>query len=458
MINNESRNNITEKKTDFFTNDNESTDKDFMDNNIRLGFNYFSEISKTIITSSSQDIFSNALLCNWDNIYGPRLQHIWTNYQENCSVETYQFCARQMLSSQILRDPLDSNIEKKFYIWHERKLALVAALFGAQSEAESTMHALIIFANFQHLNTFLFLKNFFLQNIFHIAQELKIFLSVNADKGFNSTACKLEDLLISTRSLVYSINYKLSKPFYPLPFTSSFLHNVLYNHLTQCCRTIVVGSLNIIDDINQMVQFLSVFTLDTQFLVKYATENSDIYSPNIHLQGLLKNNTNMEQIMCKVCYGSQPSALIDLDKKQCFILCPLKEYYTKMKSCIIKNLENIWNEKYVNEIYQNVFIKMTCTQSMLLTILNQIQLLIYDNNLCKNFCISFMMLLQKRALSLIKSFETALKCNHRKPISVLTLQRIEGLKLNSDFEIILSLTEIIKPGFTQLLYANSSDK
>ncbi|ESO09082.1 hypothetical protein HELRODRAFT_169022 [Helobdella robusta] len=155
-------------------------------------------------------VIQAVVLCNWDNIYGPKVRNMWViddiptrknvsfissadvanetdmiSSEDRClDWDTLSFIARQMLCSEIMKDPCDSFLENKFYDSPQKKLALAAIVFGAMSQTDMSIHSLCVVPSYNRLNEFHKWKDVCFEWLTNCVLQLRITLATNATAGF----------------------------------------------------------------------------------------------------------------------------------------------------------------------------------------------------------------------------------------------------------------------------------
>lgn len=102
-----------------------------------------SKYTKSVLTDISDSVFSAVALSTWDNILGPRLQHVW-KFPSSVAPKSdlLSHVTRQVLSCEICRDLCNSSIDYKFYNLPDRGVIIPAFIFSAKGPCGLAVHAL----------------------------------------------------------------------------------------------------------------------------------------------------------------------------------------------------------------------------------------------------------------------------------------------------------------------------
>ena len=112
--------------------------------------------SKSVLTEIPESVFCAIALSTWDNILGPRVQHVWRfpNSQGLIS-DVLSHITRQVLSCEICRDLTNSAIDYKFYNLPDRGIIVPAFIFSAKGPCGLAVHSLSLILPASELHFFL---------------------------------------------------------------------------------------------------------------------------------------------------------------------------------------------------------------------------------------------------------------------------------------------------------------
>ncbi len=134
--------------------------------------------TKSTLANSKKSIISCLVLCNWDNIMGPKVRHLWMSEEmdTNITLDTLVNIATHTLSGEIMRDPLDSNVDTKFYPMKEKGIVITSFIFGAMGLNDMSVHSLSVIVPYKELSRYLQLHDLCLSWITLYITKLRILL------------------------------------------------------------------------------------------------------------------------------------------------------------------------------------------------------------------------------------------------------------------------------------------
>ena len=136
-----------------------------------------SVFTKSTLNHSKEGFVSCLVLCNWDNIMGPKVRHLWmSESMDNVTMDTLVNIATHTLSGEICRDPLDSNIDTKFYAMKEKGIIVTSVIFGAMGLHDMTVHSLSLIVPHSQMKRYLQLHELCLSWISYFISKLRILL------------------------------------------------------------------------------------------------------------------------------------------------------------------------------------------------------------------------------------------------------------------------------------------
>ena len=136
-----------------------------------------SVFTKSTLKNSKDGLISCLVLCNWDNIMGPKVRHLWmSETMDNVTMDTLVNIATHTLSGEICRDPLDSNIDTKFYAMKEKGIIVTSVIFGAMGLHDMTVHSLSLIVPHSQMKRYLQLHELSLSWISYFIAKLRILL------------------------------------------------------------------------------------------------------------------------------------------------------------------------------------------------------------------------------------------------------------------------------------------
>lgn len=105
--------------------------------------------------------FMDAILfSHWDNILGPRLEHVWyINDRPQPHLNILRFISSQVLSGEICRELKTSRIDFKFFDIPDKGVVIPSFVFSAKRGMDLGLHALALVIPNSELSIFLQVNN-----------------------------------------------------------------------------------------------------------------------------------------------------------------------------------------------------------------------------------------------------------------------------------------------------------
>ncbi|XP_046338525.1 guanine nucleotide exchange factor C9orf72-like [Haliotis rufescens] len=419
-----------------------------------------SAFSTSKISDISQSYIDTVLLCHWDNILGPRLEHVW--YVDGCSKPhntTLRHICSQVLSGEICRDVSCSQIDYKFYDMPDKSIVVPAFIFSAQTDHGLGMHAIAFVVPNSELSIYLKHHGLILCWMTRLIGKFRIFLNRNqCDNGLNEFTLWLQNLLEMLSSLqefglptTVQLTDTAFSPAHNLE--PSFLRQAIASHLMTFGRSLVIGKLP--ERVNLVIHTLSMFNSECERAVsrRVIYPIRWPYHQDLALQGSLKSangsfNLPMREMLC--C--QYPSSIIDVQNRDIKQSPHCQEH-------IIRHYETMKNEliclhyQHSNGQDLNASVLQTADfpESIVQNLLNEISKLPAVCGVREAHIAQFMRLLQRKALSLIRYVETETNRGAVHPRGLKKLKNDFNLTLEGDFRIVLATAEKLKPGIYHLL-------
>ncbi len=136
-----------------------------------------SVFTKSVLEKSKNGLVRCVVLCNWDNIMGPKVRHLWMSEgMDSVTMDTLINIANHTLSGEICKDPLDSNIDSKFYAMRDKEIIVTSLIFGAMGLHDMTLHSLCVIVPLAEMKRYLQLHDLCLSWISYFIAKLRILL------------------------------------------------------------------------------------------------------------------------------------------------------------------------------------------------------------------------------------------------------------------------------------------
>jgi hypothetical protein len=169
--------------------------------------------STSFLPDTKWTLFESVVFSFWDNILGPKIQHVWTNKKYSYDyISMLSDISNHTLNGEICRDPNDSSIDTKFYHMNERGYIVTAFIFTAIGTTGPSIHSLALVMPQEQLETYLKYHEMCTAFLTRHLAKLRILISGVRKKCVYAMLCPLSRLhpwkIIS--SLVSSYDYMSS--------------------------------------------------------------------------------------------------------------------------------------------------------------------------------------------------------------------------------------------------------
>ncbi|XP_077004102.1 guanine nucleotide exchange factor C9orf72 homolog isoform X6 [Tamandua tetradactyla] len=249
-----------------------------------------------------------------------------------------------------------------------------------------------------------------------------------------------------------------------------FLLNAISSHLQTCGCSIVVGSSA--EKVNKVVKTLCLFLTPAERKCSRLceAESSFKYESGLFVQGLLKDSTGSFVLPFRqVMYAPYPTTHIDVDVNTVKQMPPCHEHIYNQRRYMRSELTAFWRATseedmaqdtiiYTDESFTpdlNIFQDVLHRDTLVKAFLDQIFHLRPGLSLRSTFLAQFLLVLHRKALTLIKYIEDDTQ-KGKKPFKSLRNLKIDlDLTAEGDLNIIMALAEKIKPGLHSFIFGRS---
>ncbi|XP_062904980.1 guanine nucleotide exchange factor C9orf72 homolog isoform X3 [Mobula hypostoma] len=249
-----------------------------------------------------------------------------------------------------------------------------------------------------------------------------------------------------------------------------FLHKAISSHLQTCGCSVVVGSNP--EKVNKMVRTLCLFlTPNERKCSRLANASGSFkYNSGLFVQGLLKDATGSFVLPYRqIMYAPYPTTHIDVDVNTVKQMAPCHEHIYNQQNYM--NMELVTLQKTASEevvipdtiihmdesftpnlnIFQDVMNRDTLVKSFL----DQIFQLKSGLSLRSIFLAQFLLVLHRKAQTVIKYIEDETQ-RGKKPFKSLRNLKIDlDLAVEGDLSIIMAMAEKLKPGLHSFIFGKS---
>ncbi|KAF6123367.1 C9orf72-SMCR8 complex subunit [Phyllostomus discolor] len=246
-----------------------------------------------------------------------------------------------------------------------------------------------------------------------------------------------------------------------------FLLNAISSHLQTCGCSVVVGSSA--EKVNKIVKTLCLFLTPAERKCSRLceAESSFKYESGLFVQGLLKDSTGSFVLPFRqVMYAPYPSTHIDVDVNTVKQMPPCHEHIYNQRRYMRSELTAFWRATSEEDMAQdsfiytdenftpdlNIFQDVLHRDTLVKAFLDQVFHLKPGLSLRSTFLAQFLLVLHRKALTLVKYIEDDTQ-KGKKPFKSLRNLKIDlDLTAEGDLNIIMALAEKIKPGLHSFVF------
>uniref|UniRef100_A0A8C9VL23 C9orf72-SMCR8 complex subunit n=1 Tax=Scleropages formosus TaxID=113540 RepID=A0A8C9VL23_SCLFO len=434
-------------------------------------------VAKTEVTVEGESPVLAATFAYWDNILGPRVRHIWVPKGPPALTlgdGDITFLANHTLNGEILRSAESGAVDVKFFVLAEKGVVIVSLIFDGDLKGDRNTCALSIILPQTELDFYLPLHAVCVERLKHIIRKGRIWMQ----KGYNivsvltSEIIPIMDLLSSmkTHSLPEDIDLKdtvMNDDDIGDSCHEDFLHKAISSHLQTCGCSMVVGSNP--DKVNKMVRTLCLFLTPSERRCSRLckADGSFHYDAGLFVQGLLKDSTGSFVLPFRqVLYSPYPTTHIDVDVNTVKQMPPCHEHAYTQRRYMCAELSALWkaaseedvapdtiihaDESFAPDlnIFQDVMHKDTIVKSFL----DEVFLLKPGLMLRSTYLAQFLLLLHRKALTLLKYIEDETQKGKKPFRSLRNLKTDLDLMTEGDLSIIMALAEKLKVGLHSFVF------
>ncbi|XP_035746678.1 guanine nucleotide exchange C9orf72 homolog isoform X2 [Egretta garzetta] len=433
-------------------------------------------VAKTEISLNGESPLLAATFAYWDNILGPRVRHIWAPKTEQVLLSDGEitFLANHTLNGEILRNAESGAIDVKFFVLAEKRVIIVSLIFDGNWNGDRSTYGLSIILPQSELGFYLPLHRVCVDRLTHIIRKGRIWMH----KG-QSIIPMLTGEVIPVMELLSSMKSHSVPEEIDISDTvlndddigdschEGFLLNAISSHLQTCGCSVVVGSSA--EKVNKIVRTLCLFLTPSERKCSRLcrNESSFKYESGLFVQGLLKDATGSFVLPFRqVMYAPYPTTHIDVDVNTVKQMPPCHEHIYNQRRYMRSELTAFWRASSDEEMSQdhiihtdesftpdlNVFQDILHRDTLVKAFLDQIFHLKPGLSLRSTFLAQFLLVLHRKALTLIKYIEDDTQ-KGKKPFKSLRSLKIDlDLTAEGDLNIIMALAEKLKPGLHSFIF------
>ncbi|XP_014376540.1 guanine nucleotide exchange factor C9orf72 homolog isoform X2 [Alligator mississippiensis] len=433
-------------------------------------------VAKTEISLTGESPLLAATFAYWDNILGPRVRHIWAPKTEQVLLSDGEitFLANHTLNGEILRNAESGAIDVKFFVLAEKGVIIVSLIFDGNWNGDRSTYGLSIILPQTELSFYLPLHRVCVDRLTHIIRKGRIWMHKGQSiiPMLTGEVIPVMELLSSMKS--HSVPEEidisdtvLSDDDIGDSCHEGFLLNAISSHLQTCGCSVVVGSST--EKVNKIVRTLCLFLTPSERKCSRLcrNESSFKYESGLFVQGLLKDATGSFVLPFRqVMYAPYPTTHIDVDVNTVKQMPPCHEHIYNQRRYMRSELTAFWRANSDEEMAQdtiihtdesftpdlNIFQDVLHRDTLVKAFLDQVFHLKPGLSLRSTFLAQFLLVLHRKALTLIKYIEDDTQKGKKAFKSLRSLKIDLDLTAEGDLNIIMALAEKIKPGLHSFIF------
>ncbi|XP_035275689.1 guanine nucleotide exchange C9orf72 homolog isoform X1 [Anguilla anguilla] len=437
-------------------------------------------VAKTEVVVEGESPLLAATFAYWDNILGPRVRHIWAPKTERpllLSDGEITFLANHTLNGEILRSAECGAVDVKFFVLAEKGVIIVSLIFDGELKGDKNTCALSLILPQTQLAFYLPLHAVCVERLKHIIRKGRIWMKMGCSivSVLTSEIVPIMELLSSmkTHSVPEDIDIKdtvLNDDDIGDSCHEDFLHKAISSHLQTCGCSMVVGSNP--EKVNKIVRTLCLFLTPAERKCSRLcrAESSFRYDTGLFVQGLLKDSTGSFVLPFRqVLYSPYPTTHIDVDVNTVTQMPPCHEHTYNQRRYMRSELGVLWkaaseedagpdivaraDDTFTPDL--NVFQDVMHRDTLVKSFLDEVFLLKPGLGLRSTFLAQFLLLLHRRALTLLKYIEDETQKGKKPFRSLRSLKTDLDLTEEGDLNIVMAMAEKLKAGLHSFVFGKS---
>ncbi|CAL1540278.1 unnamed protein product [Lymnaea stagnalis] len=421
-----------------------------------------SAFSVSSIGNIEHSFIDALLLCQWDNILGPRLEHVWyVTGRPQPHTNILRFVTSQVLSGEICRDIHSSQVDFKFFDIPDKGVIIPAFIFSAHGSTGISLQSLALIIPNSELTLYLHQVDLIHSWFTRIVAKLRV-LCAKKDFGTSGLAdlsswlWSCMDMLSSLQEggLPLKIELNYTAFHFTHPHELEFLRLIVASHLMTFGRSVVIG--DSAEKVNVLVYTLGLFCRDGErFCSRAALKGRNWpYFQDLCVQGCIKNldgssNLSVRDLLC----SQYPTTIIDVERREVTQSSPAADHRRLSHETLIKELKELYEgEEGYGGGPSRTFQPVNVPESLVKELIDEIFKLPPENGVREAYIRHFMHGLQRRAFCIIKYIEgDVLSGSTGNRVSSKRLRQDLNLLLDGDFRIVLAAADKLKPGIYQYM-------
>uniref|UniRef100_A0A3Q2D8E7 C9orf72-SMCR8 complex subunit n=1 Tax=Cyprinodon variegatus TaxID=28743 RepID=A0A3Q2D8E7_CYPVA len=414
-------------------------------------------VEKTEVAVEGECPLLAATFAYWDNILGPRVHHIWAPKGDQLmylSDGEVTFLANHTLNGEILRSAECGAVDVKFFVLAEKGVIIVSLIFDGELKGDKNTCALSVILPQTELAFYLPLHAVCVERLKHVIRKGRIWMQKVCWDSSALHSQQIKDTLLNDDDIGDSCH-------------EGFLHKAISSHLQTCGCSIVVGSNP--EKVNKIVRTLCLFlTPAERKCSRLCRANSSFkYDTGLFVQGLLKDSTGSFVLPFRqVLYSPYPTTHIDVDINTVKQMPPCHEHTFNQRRYMRSELNALWKTDseedippetviHTDETFTpdlNIFQDVMHNDTLVKSFIEEVFMLKPGLSLRSTYLAQFLLLLHRKALTLLKYIEDETQKGKKPFRSLRNLKTDLDLKLEGDLNIIMALAEKLRAGLHSFVF------
>ncbi|KAG7279193.1 hypothetical protein CRUP_024394 [Coryphaenoides rupestris] len=434
-------------------------------------------VAKTEVPLDGECPLLAATFAYWDNILGPRVRHIWAPRGDQSlllSDGEITFLANHTLNGEILRSAECGAVDVKFFVLAEKGVIIVSLIFDGELKGDKNTCALSIILPQTELSFYLPLHAICVERFQHVIRKGRIWMQ----KGYNIISVLSSEILpvmelmasMKTHCVQEDIDIKdtvLNDDDIGDSCHEDFLHKAISSHLQTCGCSMVVGSNA--DKVNKIVRTLCLFLTPSERKCSRLckAESSFKYETGLFVQGLLKDSTGSFVLPFRqVLYSAYPTTHIDVDINTVKQMPPCHEHSYNQRRYMRSELAALWravseediapdtiihtDESFTPDL--NIFQDVMHKDTLVKLFIDEVFMLKPILSLRSTYVTQFLLLIQRKALTLLKYIEDETQKGKKPFRSLRNLKADLDLTVEGDLSIVMAFAEKLRTGLHSFVF------
>ncbi|XP_061700142.1 guanine nucleotide exchange factor C9orf72 homolog isoform X2 [Syngnathoides biaculeatus] len=395
-------------------------------------------VAKSEIVIEGECPLLAATFAYWDNILGPRVHHIWApkvDHMMFLSDGDVTFLANHTLNGEILRSAECGAVDVKFFVLAEKGVVIVSLIFDGELKGDKNTFALSIILPQTELAFYLPLHTICVERLKHAIRKGRIWMQ----KGYNIIAVLSLEIVsimelfasMKTHNVPEDIDVKetvLNDDDIGDSCHEDFLHKAISSHLQTCGCSIVVGS---------------------------------------NPEKVNKDSTGSFVLPFRqVLYSPYPTTHIDVDINTVKQMPPCHEHTYNQRAYMRSELNTLWKTDSEEDIPPdtviptgdtftpdlNIFQDVMHKDTLVKSFIDEVFMLKPGLSLRSAYLAQFLLLLHRKALTLLKYIEDETQKGKKPFRSLRNLKNDLDLMVEGDLNIVMAFAEKLRAGLHSFVF------